>query len=414
MKKIISLFVVIVMMALCLASCESGVGDNPYDYNPVKTKEISLNMYIICEEGCSPVALTTVADDIADYTETKFKTKVNVIYKTASEYKADLTAAIASTKTVPENATPEQIATINAVKPGIVLINSKALMDELMNDKVLLDLTAMYATKAYGTLNAQINSALLEASKLTVEGSTDKKLYSVPNNRTLGEYTYLLINKEKAKADFATSEGDWDEIKTLEDAERILPPGSYTTVKGSYKTRFEYDTSIYYFNDTKNTLPIVEYPTVSAEDAFASAFAVVKGGAIPKTSADAMDDTEFVSRAMQIIYALNTDTTFRNILQYGRENSTYTVANGTITVDGDSGMYDEIEDSTVNGGVVLVPNGYFIPKVGTENSYYKMNLEYTGDVFKAANSYYPTEDYGWNVDDYNNGIEQNKDVLVAE
>ncbi len=442
MKKIISLLVVAVMMTLCLASCESGVGDFQYDYNPVKTKEISLNMYIIYDD-CGSVALTTVADDIADYTETKFKTKVNVIYKTASEYKAAVTGAIAATQALPENATQEQINQVNEIKPGIVLINSEELMGELMNDEALLDLTAMYATKAYGTLNAQINSALLEASKLTVEGSSDKKLFTVPNNRVLGEYTYLLINKEAAKADFATNEGDWDQIKTYEDAVEILPEGSYEIVKGNYNLRFEYKDSEYYFNDYKNTPPIIEYPTVTAEDAFASAFAVVKGGAIPKTAGDAMDDTEFVSRAMQIIYAINTDTTFRNILQYGRLNSNYVVADGSYDEQGEfvenGGAYDIIEDSTVPAGrvllpdgrnfaiedlkesdgydktkgYVLVPNGYFIP-IESETSYYKMNLEYTGDVFKAANSYYPTENYGWDADDYNNGIEQNKDVLVAE
>lgn len=419
MKKIISLLVVTVMLVLSLASCESGVGDFQYDYNPVPTKKISLNLYIICDDACSTTALTTIADDIADYTESKFDTEVNVIYKTASQYKNDLLEAIENTRTVPENATAQQIAAINAEKPGIVLINSKELMDELMEDKVLLDLTAMYATKAYGTLNVQINSALLEASKLTVEGSSDKKLYSVPNNRVLGEYTYLLIDKAKAKADFASSEGDWNSIKTIEDAEAILPAGSYTTVVGSYSTRFDYDKTVYYFNEDANTLPIVENPSVTAEDAFASAFAVVKGGAIPKTAADEITDAEFVSRAMQIIYAINTDSALRNLLQYGRENTNYVVvsegrynADGTEAADG-IGDYDKIEDATAPGGYVLVPNGCFIPKVGSAN-YYKMNLEYTGDVFKAGVSYYPEENYGWSIDDYNNGIEQNKDVFVAE
>lgn len=417
MKKIISLLVVTFILVLSLASCESGVGDFQYDYNPVPTKKISLNLYIICDEESSSVALTSVAKDIADYTESKFDTKVNVIYKTASQYKTDLINAITSTQAVPEGATPEQIENINAVKPGIVLINSKELMDDLMEREVLLDLTDMYATRAYGTLNAQINSALLEASKLTVEGSTTKALYSVPNNRVLGEYTYLLINKAKAQEGFASSKGDWDQIKTIEDAQNILPAGSYTTVVGSYKTRFEYDKSVYYFNEDANTLPIIEYPSVTADDAFASAFAVVKGGAIPKTSADAMDDTEFVSRAMQIIYAINTDTTLRNTLQYGRENTNYVLANGSYDKNGnfvEGGEYDKIDDSTVSGGYVIVPNGYIIPKVESETSYYKMNLEYTGDVFKAGKSYYPEENYGWDTDDYNNGIEQNKDVLVAE
>ena len=400
MRKIISLFMVAVVFVLCLVSCEGGPSNENYDgkYNPEKTKEISLNMYIIYDDGSTQNALTSVATEIADYTEEKFKTKVNVIYKTASEYEEAVKTAVTSQD--------------DGIKAGIVLINSEGLMDELMADEVLLDLTSMYATKQYGTLKKQINSALLEASEFS-----GKKLYSVPNNRVLGEYTYLLINKALARggSDFSSSETDWKNIKTLADAENMLPDGSYETVVGSYNTRFEYDTDVYYFNESIDSLPIIEYPSVTREDAFASAFAVVAGGAIPKTAADSMNDTEFVSRAMQIIYAINTDSKLRNLLQYGREMTNYYVAPGECDENGvedANGKYARYEDSTTELGYVIVPAGTVIPRVGTD-SYYKMNLEYTGDVFIAAPSYYPEENYGWSAEDCNDGKKQNEDVVFV-
>ena len=191
MKKIISLAIATVLLALSLVSCENGVGDFQYDYTPPVVKDISLNMYIICEDDCNPIALTTVADDIADYTETKYKTKVNVIYKTASEYLESVRGAVSSTD--------------NSVKAGIVLINNKSLMDELMaGDGKLLDLTAMYKTKAFGRLNSLINPALLQAS--AIASADGNKYYTVPNNRVLGEYTYLVLDKQAVKDAFISKE----------------------------------------------------------------------------------------------------------------------------------------------------------------------------------------------------------------
>ena len=86
------------------------------------------------------------------------------------------------------------------------------------------------------------------------------------------------------------------------------------------------------------------------------------------------------NRCMEIIYALNTDKTFRNLLQYGHLGTNYSFDQDTETVI----RYTE------GAGV------------------YNMNLLYTGDVFSA---YYCPE-LNWTVETYNNGINQNKEAVV--
>lgn len=424
MKRILSLAIAVIMLALSLVSCENNDWDDTYPYTPQVTKDISLNMYIICEDDCDDSALKTAANAIADYTKREFKTEVKVIYKKASEYLASVRAAVSSTD--------------DDKKAGIVLVNSKSLMDELMTglangQEKLLDLTDLYKKRDFGTLNKQINSALLSASQIittpdnpnTSTNEEIKKIFTVPNNRVLGEYTYLVIDKRVANEKFVSTE-KIQSLNSLEDALAIqnLPEDAIEVVSGSYEKRFEYGSNYLYEEDPKvingsaKYCCVIEKPTVTAEDAFESAFAIVKGGAISKKADVTVTDTEFAYRAMEIIYAINNDVTLRNLLQYGRDESNYTIASGSYDKDGNlvadnGGDYDKIEDASVPGGFAIVPNGTIIPEVNG-SSFYHMNLEYTGDVFKAGYSYYVGSGYLWCKEFAANGVEQNKDVSYSK
>ena len=125
----------------------------------------------------------------------------------------------------------------------------------------------------------------------------------------------------------------------------------------------------------------------------------------------------------------------RNLLQYGREGTNYTVANGKYTAEGvvGNGEYDRFYDSSVPAGKMLLPdgrtlvdhndaddadrgfvivaNGTIVSKTGAND--YKMNVIYTGDVFKATYSYYTGIGHVWNADMASNGGNQNKDVSFA-
>ena len=82
---------------------------------------------------------------------------------------------------------------------------------------------------------------------------------------------------------------------------------------------------------------------------------------------------------MQIIYAINNDSELRNFLQYGVLGANYEV---------------------VGGNIVRVKDG--------ENTY-DMNLNYTGDVFKADNC----EEIGWTDASKGYGKLQNNDSIAG-
>ena len=129
---------------------------------------------------------------------------------------------------------------------------------------------------------------------------------------------------------------------------------------------------------------IAKKPTVTREEAFKSSFAIVKdssdtgafklngspvtppaaGEEFPKTP----DYIERYYRAMEVIYALNTDTYFRNLLQYGVSTVNYRLVDATAP---DSKKY-----------VVRYTEG---------SNVYNMELLYTGDVFNA----FFCEELGW-------------------
>ena len=367
MKRILLAIFMLLAISFTFASCEEDeIGGFKYDdYVPEVKEELTYNLYIICGDETSENAKVTVSRRIAQYTKDKYKTTVNVIYKSAAEYEESVKAAVK----------PDPTSEVK--RADIVLITSESLKDYFMADNKLADLTALYDTEEFGRLNKQITKSLLDAS--TING----KLYTVPNNRVLGTYDYLVFDRAMAKTLFYGTDAiaaltDYDaaiaDFQTKLDARfgaGVKNAADYVQLltNEKYEKRSELSTLKNESGELKYYYNIVKTPVVTTADAFASAFAV---------AADVKD----VSRAMEIIYGINTDTELRNLLQYGVKDTNYYVA-----------------DETDEG----IPEGYLIPKVESENGCYVMNIIHTGDVFKAAYSCY----YGWTETDAQNGALQN-------
>ena len=358
MKKLLCLILCLVMGCTMLVGCGEGeIGDyiKNYPENPQTTERLNLNLYIITGDSTTENAKVSVATRIAGHTKNAYNTVLNVHYVKASEYEATVSAAI---RDGGEN------------MPHIVLISSKAMYDSLTKGEggnKLVDLTAFYKTKDYGRLNTQISNALLSASK------EDGKFYTVPNNRVIGEYEYLVVNKlvrdsniysNKDIAEFANTEDVAALVETIR-AEIVKRPGFTAemaeelvyTVSGSYEMRNELS--------KENFCVVTKAPVVTAEDAYLSGFAIVN------------NLLKYNERAMQMIYAINTDLELRNLLQYGVQGANYNL------VDGD------------------------VVRIIDDSNTYEMNLYHTGDVFKAI---YCSE-FGWTQAAYDYGIIHTKDSL---
>ncbi len=288
-------------------------------------------------------------------------------------------------------------------------------------------------------LNEYINNELLTWAKWSTSGT-----FAIPNNVIIGEYTYLLVNKELAEkysynpeelnslagcsdfiADVAKYEpgvapilGDiyttntyyWNintENGKINSSEfnilasttnnRTLDPTKDTNVilncnnifksteyTEQLRTIQKYKDAGYIVPETsgeqefavrmikgnaslekiygeKYELNVVEYPRVGYDEIFSNMFAV-------------STYTRNLTRSMQIITYLNTNSDLRNVLQYGVE-----------------GVHYKIDDET--GKLVRLNRDYI------------MNLESTGNIFMA----YPEE--GMDLDVWEWGKKQNLDAL---
>lgn len=350
MKKILLLLLCVALSLPMLVACDNGeIGDYEYPgYVPTNVPLITLDFYVIVGDATQELAIDSVARMLSQYTETKFKTKLDMHYIKEAEYKETLLAGIGAN---------------GDDKADIVLVNSAELMNELVSASLLRELTSYYEGGTYGRLNTTITPTLIEASKI------NGKLYSVPNDHIVGEYTYLLINEEVATVGYNFSPDKLLQCKSLED-ETVLQLKAaieadgkrfedYVSVAaGNYADKALYESQGYICN-------IVSYPTVDAEEALMSSFAIVEG-------------TKYPDRAMEIVYLLSTDSYFRNMLQYGVEGINY--------VKDDDGT---IIPHTEGDGV------------------YSMNMLYTGNVFILQHS------EEWTETMKNVGVSQNKDSIVA-
>lgn len=263
----------------------------------------------------------------------------------------------------------------------------------------------------------------------TIDGS----IYGVPNNHAVGEYTYFLVNKRLVEEEYLNP----DTLLSLESTEQFVQDvATYhpevTPVYGVYEPSYyeywsgqdpqtfsvlasridassSYDTDVNtifrniftIYNYTQSTYlykSYVEQGYVStAEDVGEFGVGFIKG--TPEDIAAYEDDyyinihqaprgtkeeycsavfgvsayTKSVSRSMEILTLLNTNTELRTILQYG--------------VEGTHWKYDE-------------ENENIIVKLSDD---YKMNLIDTGNMFIT----YP--DYGKTLDEWEAAKQQNLD-----
>lgn len=368
MRKIIALLLCLVMTCGMLVACgDPEIGkhaDELKDKFYVKPEQkISLKLYMVYDEADAG-ALQEVERRINAMTEADYNTKLDVVYCTADEYDEKVLAAA------------------DAGENAIVLINSEALMMELYEKGAVQELTDYILPKSngedakYGLLNAKIASSLIGASKI------EDKLFSIPNNHLIdGEegYTYLKLDRKACEIWLNHTAEELRAIDTAEEIEALKAElagigvsadkiAEYVQeVRGSYATKAAIE------KGEKFIANVIVSPTATAEDAFSGAFAVLKGTDDPKTPDLLENDAD---RAMRIIYAINMDSAFHNLLLYGIKDTNYQLKDGVVT------------------------------RFDTENKKYYINILYAGNVFHAL--YCEAE--GWTAEVAAYAENQNKEA----
>ena len=386
MRKLISLILCLLMICLMLTGCSESFiekfREDIHQYDDVvldsDREELELDFYIICGEGTTDRSKEDVERYINAHLSDLYKTTLDIHYLSADEYEE---IALADAKATGES------------RADIVLIAGKDMFDKFFNEILLANISYLYETKKYGLLNTIVSSTLLKSSIVEVQAVdkfgvsfADRRYYTVPNNHVIGEYDYILINKEMATDYLNYSPRQLSEMTTYElTAELRAKIGAdadnyVKQVSGTYMDKAKYEAQGYHVN-------IASYPVADVEEAFSSAFSIVRHEldtrhlqAEEDISINAKNAYEnHYDRCMEVVYALSSDPVLRNLLQYGHKGTNY----------------------------VVDDNDNIVPFGSDDAGYYNMNLLYTGNVFTA---YYCKD--GWSKDDYLNGLEQNKQSVV--
>lgn len=397
MKKLLSLMLCIVLLCLALVGCKQDViGEYlpNYQTGAVTDDQIEkLNFYIITGEGTSPDAIITVPQNINTYLKEKYHIELNIHYLTESASESQL-------KSYADTVYNDLNTNVEAERPDIVLINSADMFDKLYADNQLLALNTApfdFYNGDYRALNKIIDPNLLAASMV------DNAYYTVPNNHVIGNYEYIVIDKAMARdtlhfsneeIEAMTTEDSLEELKNaiteynsnldVNDYVKVITNGYYTDYEALQYVNLQNNEA----SESKvNFVNIKAYPNATKEQAFLSAFAIIKH--IDDNSDPTKYSEEKVAilnnhytKCMKIIYALNNDPEFKNMLQYGYVGTNYNF------------VTNEKHENT-----------NYITLNTNQTVRYEMNNIHTGNPFI---SYY-CESISWNEATHDGWLRQNAD-----
>ena len=293
----------------------------------------------------------------------------------------------------------------------IFLLKDGTQLIEYYQQEYISDISSALASDGVANLiNKYISTDVLSYGKI------GEVQYGIPGNSLYGEYEYLIINKDLFDKYNYDIDAVTNELPSIEDylvdlakyekdvlplyninylglesvtgrpsvVATYIPEGAVLDVDNSYTP-----SNIINFESVKGALTTVnafasvngDYPIFTENVDFSKKFgaAYIKGSSatpaqyeddyyVIKVKGPTLDTDEIygsmfavsafttdADRCMEIINLINTDSTVRNLLQYGIENAQY-------TVDEDTGIVSKIAN----------------PK---DDAYYSMNMYKTGNMF---------------------------------
>ena len=241
-KRLIALLLSLVMVFACLVGCgkeDDGISDAVTEGSE---KTMTLSMYLVSEEPVSAEQAEKIEAAVNKITMSKFKTKLDLRYFTEDEYYAALDKAFEDTATAIENeeyykdALKEELTGTDTVAEetyvdeyGVVQLKYPTVEDyqvdifyisgydklaEYIENDLVEDLSSEI-TSASKIIKTYVNPQYLSGVDTVCDG-----LYAIPTNAPIGEYTYILLNKEILK-EYNHEASDFTSI-TCANAEHLL------------------------------------------------------------------------------------------------------------------------------------------------------------------------------------------------
>lgn len=400
-NRLISLLLCVVLLLSVLTGCQETKDEEDIANEAKKASRstVTLTLWLVTEKETTPEAVSLVEEALNKILKAKYKTRVELSVFTEDEYYDALDARLA--------AIDEYVASDDYVDPEDEEDTETTAAETIRNEWGIeedaypevkgdqLDIIFLSGSDNYFKYSDELgilerlddalkaNSKKLKSyidpaffSALSALGGT----YAIPNRHILGEYTYLLTNRELVDKYFydpddlttlekcaefieemANKEPEYTTIKEISyplyttywsiDGERSLlgSVGNASTAESTYLSMRNVLTYARYTDQLKTVMQYKEKGYIAedpdAVDKFA--VAVVRGGSeLQKVYGDeyymnvleaptATEDdlfkgmfavtyhTKSLDRSMEVLTLLNTDPTFRNILQYGIEGVHY-------------------------------------------------------------------------------------------
>lgn len=384
----------LVLFSACLTGCGEKDEDKTLEASSSRTPT-TLVMWVVTDEATTPEAEEAVEKAFNSYTKSNFTTAVDLVFFTEEEYLAALPEMYKqvynykSGQPVVTTAASE-VETTAPVTTAETVVNDYGVPElkypepaEAQLDILLLIGPDMYYQYANTGMLKSMSTTLIDVSKKLNDyiypsffdaAKISSGTWAIPNNHAIGEYTYLLVNRELAEKYYI----DLDEIHSVEDCLPFLADVAAHENTAPVLAPYACPNLKYWGNDSfsvlasdmtaedispKNIFTLDAYTTYLRTTAFFEekgyyaadadtldfGIGVVTGKASDlakygdryevKVLAQPVADekqllsstfgiccyTDYFDRAMEVITALNTVSELRNILQYGVADVTYSL-----------------------------------------------------------------------------------------
>ncbi len=250
-KKLVCLFLSLVMLlSVCLTACGQKSDDEASKDITEKASDAAetLAMYLMSEAPVSEETANKIEEAVNKITESKFRTHLELYFYTEEEYYGKLNAAFDARDAAAANGTldvyrdntdSEDSAKENETyvdEYGLVQIKYPTIADyqvdifylggvdrfnEYMSRGLLLSLDSELGSAS------QVITEYVSPQFLSTMKSANGGTYALPSNQAIGDYTYLLLNKEALKAAYRGTENGTTDFSaytslTCEDAEDFI------------------------------------------------------------------------------------------------------------------------------------------------------------------------------------------------
>ncbi len=235
-RRLIALMLVLITLCpMVLAGCGGTNADETAteDGKTTVRDTVSLTMWVVTDEKTTKEAQDAVEEAFNVITKSTFTTYVDLVFYTKDQYEAELEKKLADiddriangASKKPESTVTGEQYFVNELgvselkypdiyenQVDIVYIAGREQLNSLVEAGRLVKLNESISnTSAAKILNDVIPQEFFTHTKLGPDG---KDTYAIPNNRIVGDYTYLLVHKDLVTGD-ANGDGQIsaDEIK---------------------------------------------------------------------------------------------------------------------------------------------------------------------------------------------------------